>query len=153
MSPSVQYHGQENQRRSSRSGATTAARTAATIKSARAWRGSVRLVFRTVPGTAAARPGPEQCAARQAHHRAGTAMGRLQRHNREISAKRLVRGAAALHISAGEMALIDHSYRSATVTAETGLLFADRGVGLPSFCHAASRDGLGPAGSDGASGR
>jgi hypothetical protein len=43
MSPPVQYHCQENQRRTSRSGATTAARTAAAIRPARAWRGSAWL--------------------------------------------------------------------------------------------------------------
>ena len=40
MSPSVQYHCQENQRRTSRSGATTEARTAAPISSPRALCGS-----------------------------------------------------------------------------------------------------------------
>jgi CRP-like cAMP-binding protein len=53
----------------------------------------------------------------------------------------------------GAMALIGRSYRSATVTAATELrclLFV--AWGLPSFCHAASRDGLDTAGSDGAAG-
>src|SRR5262245_8610017 len=40
MSPSIQYHCQENQHRTSRSVATTAARTAAAISSPRALRGS-----------------------------------------------------------------------------------------------------------------
>ena len=51
----------------------------------------------------------------------------------------------------GEMALIDHSHRSAKITAETrSALPAVRLVGLPPLRHAAPRDGLGPAGDDGA---